>query len=489
MQSPDTLTATSGPHRQVQTVVLTSVAFFMVTLDALVVITALPAIQRDLGGDLATLQWTVNAYALAFGAGILTAAALGDRLGRRRLYSIGLAVFTVASAACALAPSSGELIAARTVQGLGAAIVTPLSLTILTSAFPMERRGAIVGIWGGVAGLAVASGPLIGGAVTQGLSWHWIFWVNVPVGVAAIAGSVLRLPESYGPRTRLDLPALVLVSGGVLGLTWGLVRASQVGWGSAEIVLSLTLGAALIAGFVAWEARTAEPMVPLRLFGNRTFSAAVGTAFLLSASLISAAFLASEFFQFGLRYSPLATGLRFLPWTATPLVVAPLAGALSDKIGSRPLMVLGLVLQGGGLLWIALMASTAADYTHFVAPFIIAGVGVSMALPATSTAALNAVTPAEIGKASGVLNTLRQFGAVFGVAVATAVFAANGSLSTPTAVSNGFKPAFTVSALLSMMGAICAVGVRRALAARQVGPATHPSPVPGAIAAPGLASD
>jgi EmrB/QacA subfamily drug resistance transporter len=443
------------------TVALTSVAFFMVTLDALVVITALPAIHRNLGGNVATLQWAVNAYTLAFAAGILTAAALGDRLGRRRVYVVGLALFTAASAACALAPSVGLLIAARTVQGVGAAIVTPLSLTLLTAAFPPHRRGAIVGIWGGIAGLAVASGPLVGGAVTQGLNWHWIFWLNVPIGLAAVIGSLLRLGESHGPTARLDPPAVALVTGAAVCLAWGLVRASEAGWGSVEVVVALTAGALFGVAFVAWERRAPEPMVPLRLFEIPTFSAAGAAAFFMSAALISAAFLTAQYFQIGLGYSPLSAGLRLLPWTATPLLVAPAAGALSDRIGPRPLMVTGLSLQGVGLAWIAIVAATSIDYTRLILPFVVAGVGVSMALPTSSTAPLNAVTPAELGKASGVLNTLRQFGAVFGVATITAVFGAHGDLTSPARFTSGFRPALAVSAGFSILAAIIALKVGR----------------------------
>ena len=280
------------------TALLAGVAFFMVVLDGLVVITALPSIHRELGGNVATLQWTVNAYNMAFAAGIITAAALGDRLGRRRVYLIGLAIFTAASAACALAPSSGFLIAARTVQGVGAAIITPLSLTILTSAFRPERRGTVIGIWSGIAGLGAIGGPLVGGAVTQGLSWHWIFWVNVPVGVLALIGSRCILQESHGPRSGLDVPGLVLVSGASVALVWGLAEASQDGWTSPGIVASLAGGICLLVAFLAWEARAGEPMIPLSLFRNTTFSAAIGALFLMTASTFGAVFLTSQFFQF-----------------------------------------------------------------------------------------------------------------------------------------------------------------------------------------------
>jgi EmrB/QacA subfamily drug resistance transporter len=449
---------------------LTSVAYFMVTLDALVVIAALPAIGRDLGGGMATLQWTVNAYTLTFAAGIITAAALGDRLGRRRVFAAGLALFTAASAACALAPSAGLLVAARALQGVGAAIVMPLSLTILTGAFPAQRRGAIVGIWGGIAGIAVASGPLVGGAVTQGLDWHWIFWVNVPIGLVATVLSVRRLAESRGPATRLDLPAVGLVSGGATGIIWALVRANQVGWGSLEIIAASSLGIGLLAGFVAWERRAPAPMLPLRLFRSRSFTAANTTALLMMAALLAAVFLASQYFQVARGVSPLGTGLRFLPWTGMPLLVAPAAGALSDRIGRRPVMATGMLLQAVGLAWFALAATTSVGYGQLVGPLLVAGVGISMALPTTATAALSAVAPADMGKASGANVTLQRFGGAFGIAASTAVFAANGQLGTPASFTAGFRPALALAAGLSLLGVVSALAVssnRRLPAAAQ----------------------
>jgi EmrB/QacA subfamily drug resistance transporter len=450
---------------QVRTVLLTAVAYFMVTLDALVVVTALPSIHKSFGGGIATLQWTVSAYTIAFGAGILTAAALGDRLGRRRVYVVGLALFTAASAACALAPDANVLIAFRAIQGIGAAIVMPLSLTILTSAFPVEKRGAVVGIWGGIAGLAVAAGPLIGGGITQGINWHWIFWVNVPIGVAATVGAALRLPESYGPRARLDVPALVLVSSGVAILIWGVVQGGQDGWGTSQNLTGLFMGTALLAGFVWWEARAPEPMIPLSLFTRIPFSSAVTTQFFMAAAIFSAAFLTSQFFQFARGDSPLGTGLRFLPWTATPLVIAPIAGALSDRLGARALIVPGLVMQALGFGWIVHLAATSADYGSYIVPFAIAGIGISMALPSVTAGGLNAVPPELLGKAAGTLNTMQQFGAVFGVAVVTAVFNAHGSLVTSAAVTSGYRAALAVSAGASVLGALAALGIRRDRAA------------------------
>jgi len=458
---------------------LTSVAFFMTALDALVVITALPAIHAGLGGSVSTLEWTINAYTLTLAAGIITAAALGDRLGRRRMYVVGLLLFTAASAACALAPNAGLLIGARAVQGLGAALITPLSLTILASAFPAERRGTIVGIWGAIGGLAIAGGPLVGGAVVQGLDWHWIFWLNVPVGLAAAALAMSRLPESRGPAARLDLPGVAMAAIGSVALAWGLVRTTDVGWGSPQVIGALILAAVLIAGFVAWERQASEPMLPLRLLRVPAFAAANATGFLTMASITSAAFLMAQYFQLGLGYSPLSTGLRFLPWTLTPLLIAPAAGALADRIGSRPLMSLGLALQGAGLVWIALGATSTAGYSRFVLPLIIAGVGISMAVPTVPSSALNAVPPADMGKASGVQNTLQRFGAVFGVAIVAAVFSANGHLSSPTAVISGFRPALAAAAGLSVIGALTALGV----GGRRRSPSVAPQQAPALAAA------
>src|SRR5579863_3870975 len=289
---------------------LTAVSFFMVSLDALVVVTALPAIHRSVGGSIGTLDWAVNAYALTFAAGIITAAAVGERFGRRRTYVSGIALFTAASALCALAPSAGTLIAARAVQWAGAAVITPLALTILASAFPASRRGAIVGIWGGLGGLAVAAGPLVGGAVVQGLDWHWVFWINVPIGVAAVLGSVLFLPSGRpvaaaspgSPPARLDVPGAVLIAAGTALLAWGLVRAGGSGFGDAAGEAALLAGLAVLAGFVAWERRTAEPMLPLRLFRNRVFAAANVAGFMSLGAIMSAAFLTAQYFQLGLGY-------------------------------------------------------------------------------------------------------------------------------------------------------------------------------------------
>ncbi len=468
-----------GTSRLRWVLALTSLAYFIVVLDSTAVITALPRMQQDLHVGLDTLQWTVNAYGIAFAAGIITAAALGDRLGRRRVFIAGLALFTVASAACAVAPSATTLIVARAVQGVGGAAVLPLSLTILTTAYPAQRRGAIVGIYGGLAGLAVALGPLAGGAVTEGLDWHWIFWVNVPLGVAGSLLSLRLLPETYGGTARLDLPGVALVTAGVVGLVWGLARTGQAGWGSAEVVVALAAGAVLLAGFFIWEARAAAPMLPLRLLRIRAFAAGNATGFLMTGSTFAAAFLITQYFQFALGYSPLVTGLRLLPWLVTPMLISPVAGALSDRIGRRSVIVTGLLLQAAGFIWVAVTMSPTGSTAGVVLALLVAGVGISMALPTVPTAVLSSVQLAEMGKASGITTMMQRFGAVFAIAIATSVFGAYGHLGSPASVTSGFRPALAVAAGLSLLGALTAL----AITARRPSPVTEPEPVEARVAA------
>jgi EmrB/QacA subfamily drug resistance transporter len=433
---------------------LTSTAYFMVVLDSVVVITALPRMQSDLHVSLASLQWTLNAYGIAFAAGIITAAALGDRFGRRKVFTIGLALFTVASVACALAPDLSELIVARSVQGLGGAIVLPLSLTILTAAFPIERRGMIVGIYGGLAGLAVAMGPIVGGAVTQSIDWHWIFWINVPIGIVAVVLGVRLLPESYGARERLDLVGVGLVTAGVVSLVWALSRANDVGWSSAEVVGTLVAGALLLVVFVVWESSVREPMVPLRLFAARDFAVGNVTTFLMSGAIFAGGLLVTEEFQLARHYSPVGAGLHLLPFFATPMLVSPVAGAVSDRIGRRPIIVVGLSLLTAGFVWVAWRGSLRASWIELVIALLIAGVGISMALPTVPTAVLSAVPEEDMGKASGINYMAQRFGAVFGVAIGSTVFATYGGLASPAAVTAGFKPALSACSVFAGLAAL-----------------------------------
>jgi EmrB/QacA subfamily drug resistance transporter len=438
---------------------LTSVASLMVALDALVVTTALSTIRVDLGASIEQLEWTVNAYNLSFAVLLMTAAAVGDRIGRRRMFAAGLGLFVAASAGCALAPDVGWLIAARAVQGVGAAMITPVALALLSANFPAELRGKAMGMFAGITGLAVLGGPVVGGAIAQGAAWQWIFWLNVPIGLAAIPLVLRRIPESYGRRARIDLGGLALVTGAALGIVWGLVRGNQAGWGSLEVVGTLAAGAVLAAAFVAWELRAREPMLPMGFFRSRAFSAGNASVFFLLASLFGAVFFLAQFLQTSLGHGPLDTGLRLMPWTATLFIVAPIAGSLVNRVGERPLIVGGLLLQTIGMASIALMASPTMAYADMVPALVVAGTGVSMAIPATQSVIMGALGPTEAGKASGTYNMVRQLGGVFGIAILVAVFSGAGSYASPQAFSDGFGPALAVTAGLALVGALTALGL------------------------------
>ncbi len=441
------------------TFVVTSVAIFMVSLDNLVVTTALPVIKHDLGASLQGLEWTVNAYTLTFAVLLLTGAALGDRFGRKRMFLAGLALFTLGSAAAALAPSIDWLVAARALQGVGGAVVTPLTLTILSAAVPPARRGMALGIWGGVSGLAVALGPVVGGAIVDGLSWQWIFWLNVPIGIALLPVAALRLTESRGPNRSLDLPGLGLASVGLFGIVWGLVRGNEHGWTSFGVAGPIAAGIVLLGAFVLWERRTAEPMVPLRFFRNRAFSAANATSLLMSFGMFGSIFLLAQFFQVVQGYTPLQAGLRTLPWTAMPIVVAPIAGMLSDRIGARPLVVSGMALMAGGLAWMAAITSPTVAYIDLVPAFVMAGAGMSLYFAPVANLVLSTVRRSEEGKASGVNNTVREVGGVFGVAALASVFSAVGGYLSPQSFVSGMTAAVWVGAVAVALAGVAAVAV------------------------------
>jgi len=454
---------------------LASAASFMVVLDLLVVATALSMIQRDLGASIGALEWTVNAYTLAFAVLLMTAAAVGDRLGRRRVFAVGLGVFAAASAACALAPGVGALIAARAVQGAGAAMIMPLALALLNAAFPPQRRGWAMGIFGAVTALAAVVGPVLGGAITQGLAWQWIFWLNVPLALLAIPLALRRLTESHGPQAPLDLPGLALASGASLGLVWGLVRGTSAGWGSPEVAGTLAAGAVLAVAFAGWESRARAPMLPMRLFASRAFSAGNAAIFFLNASLTGAVFFTAQFLQVSLGQDPLAAGIRLLPWGLAPFLIAPRAGKLADRIGERPLIVCGLLLQAAGLAWIAAVAAPGLTYSAMLAPMILSGAGFAMALPAVTKAVVGSVPPADIGKASGAYSTMRQLGGAFGVAILAAVFAGSGSYASAAAFSDGFAPATAAAAGLAVAGVLAALGLPGRAHRAQPAPAASPS--------------
>src|SRR5215472_5847756 len=413
------------PPRSAWTVALAGLGAFMAALDVVVVSTALPTLQHKLGASLADLEWTINAYSLVFGALMLTGAALGDRFGRRRMYVLGLMTFVAGSAFAAVSSGAGMLIAARVVQGAGAAMLVPLTLTLISDAFPADKRGAAIGIWGGITGLGVAAGPVVGGAIVQDLSWQWIFWINVPVGVAG----------------------------------------------------ALAAGAVLMAAFLAWERRARYPMLPLAYFRRRGFAAANAVIFFQFISVIGSLFFITQLFQIGMGYSPLQAGLRILVWMAMPMVVAPLAGALADRIGNRPFMVAGMAMQAIGLGWLAMVAEPGTGYGTLIAPLIISGIGTAMCFPTVANEVTGSVPLADVGVAAGTNNALHALGGVFGIAILAAIFAAHGSYATHATFIDGFRPAEWAAAGASAIGVIAAaLAPSRSVTANRLARAPKPAP-------------
>ena len=461
----------SGSRRNGWTLGIVSVALFMVVLDNLVVSVALPTIHRDLGASIQSLEWTVNAYVLAYAVLLLTGAALGDRFGRKRMFLIGMAVFTSASAAAGLAPSTGLLVAARAVQGTGAALVTPLTLTLLAEAFPDERRGMAIGVWSGISGIAVALGPLVGGAVVQGISWHWIFWINVPIGICVVALAARMLAESRGPYGTLDLPGLALGCVGAFGIVFGLVRAQSLGWTSPSVLASLIAGALLLAGFVSWELRAREPMLPMSFFAKRSFAVTNVASLSMYFGMFGSIFFLSQYMQNVLHNTPLQAGLKLLVWTGATMVVAPLAGVFSERLGSRPFMVAGLSLQAGALAWLASMISTHMAYSQMIVPFVMAGSGMALVFAPSANAVLSSVRTQQAGQASGANNAIREVGGVLGVAVLATVFTGAGGYASPQAFVDGLLPAMWVGVAVLAAGALCVLALPFRARAADVAPA------------------
>jgi EmrB/QacA subfamily drug resistance transporter len=452
---------TTTRSRALWTFAVTSLALLMVVLDNLVVTTALPVIRADLNASVEQLEWIVNAYTLTFAVLLLTGAALGDRFGRRRMFIVGLAIFTGASAVAALSTNIETLLIARAVQGAGGAMVVPLTLTLLSAAVPADRRGVALGAWGAVGGLAVALGPLVGGAIVEGINWHWIFWLNVPIGIVLLPLAWARLTESHGPYDRLDIPGLAIVSAGLLSLVWGVIEGNSHGWGSPEIVGAIVVGIILLGVFVLWERRAPAPMLPLRFFQSRAFTLANVSSLMMYFGMFGSVFLLSQFLQTVQGYSPFQAGLRVLPWTLAPIFVAPVAGALSDKVGGGLLMGVGLTLQAIGLAWLGLVSTPTVDYAVLIVPFILSGVGMGLFFAPVANVVLSAVRPEEEGQASGANNAIRELGGVFGVAVLSAIFLARGAYFPPQAFVDGLKPATLIGAFFVAIGAVAAFGIPR----------------------------
>jgi EmrB/QacA subfamily drug resistance transporter len=474
------------------TFAITTTALFMTALDNLVVVTALPQIRKDLNASLSSLEWMVNAYTLTFAVLLLTGAALGDRFGRKLLFVIGMTIFTIASMIAALSHGTDMLIIARALQGCGGAIVTPLTLTILAEDTPADKRGAILGAWGGIAGLAVAIGPIVGGALTTGIAWQWIFWLNVPIGAATVPLAWIHLRETKGPSEKLDIPGVVVAVVGLFCIVFGVVRSNTVGWGSSQVIGLIIGGLAIMVAFVFVELRSTHPMLPMRFFRNRAFSAANGASIAMYFGMFGSIFLLTQFLQTVQGNSALGAGIKMLAWTGVTMAVAPAAGILSDRVGGRPLMGAGLALQAIALGWMAAIVRPDLPFSHLVGAFVVAGVGMGLFFAPVANVVLSAVHPEEQGQASGANNALRELGGVFGVAILAAIFANRGGYFPPQHFIDGLKPAVWVGAVVVGIGAVICLFIPRkagqaAAVAEALGdwtPGTAPSSAPGGRTAP-----
>ncbi|WP_144276272.1 MFS transporter [Demequina sp. NBRC 110053] len=459
-----------------------SLPMFMAMLDNLVVTNALPVLATDLDASLEHLQWFINAYSLSFASFILMAVALGDRWGRRRVFMGGIALFTAASILCALATSPEFLIGARALQGIGAAALLPLSLAILSTNVDPRQRPLAIGIWGGVAGLGVALGPVIGGAVVDGLSWHAIFWLNVPVGVLALPLVRYALRETYGDRVRPDVAGLLLGMAGVFGVVFGIVRGNEAGWTSGQVLAGLIGGGAMLIAFVLWERRATAPLLPLALFRDRSFSAANGVGLVFSLGMFGSVFILIQFLQVVQGHSPLTAGVMTMPWTLAPLFIAPLTGMLTPRVGTRALIVTGLAMQAVGLAWIASIMEPSTSYGSLVPAFLLCGIGMALVFAPSATAVLANMRDEDHAKASGTNSTVREIGVALGVAVLAAVFAAAGGEFTPTGYTDAASDAVYVGAaalaVATVIGLFLPSHKRAQEAARRRSPELEPALVP-----------
>jgi EmrB/QacA subfamily drug resistance transporter len=481
-------------QRKGWTLGIVSVGLFMVVLDNLVINVALPSIHRQLGASIQALEWTVNAYVLSYAVLLLTGAALGDRFGRKGMFTAGIALFTASSAAAALAPTIGTLIAARAIQGVGAAIATPLTLTLLADAFPPNQRGLAIGVWSGISGIAVALGPLVGGAVIQLSDWHWIFWINVPIGAILVPLALSRLTESHGPSKRFDVSGLTLSSAGLFGIVYGLIRAQTLGWTAAEVVISLAAGLALIAAFVRHELRTADPMVPMSFFAKRSFAVTNGISLSMYFGMFGSIFFLSQYMQNVLGNSPLQAGVKLLAWTGASMVVSPFAGVFSERFGARQFMVAGLTLQAIALGWMATVSGVGTGYASLVAPMVLAGSGMALVFAPSANAVLASVRTEQAGQASGATNSIRELGGTFGIAVLSTVFTGSGGYTSPQAFVSGLTPALWVGVAVLAAGALLALALPFSTKAQQQDQAEAESAgdqvvsLPAALEANGIAA-
>jgi EmrB/QacA subfamily drug resistance transporter len=444
---------------------------FMATLDNLVMTNALPVIGRELGSSVVELQWFVNAFTLVFASLMLLVTGLGDRFGRRTIFLVGISVFALASVGAALSTTSAALIAARAVQGLGAAGIMPLSLALLSDAVAPKLRPLAIGIWGGISGLGIAVGPLVGGAIISGWNWQAIFWVNLPVAAVSIPLALMALGNGVDGRSRLDFLGTLVAGGGVFALVYGIVRGNDLGWSSGTILAALAAGAVLLVGFFAWQHRASAPLIPLRLFRDRSFSVANAVSTLFSFGMFGSIFLLMQYLQIGQGRTALQAGVLTMPWTLAPMIVAPLAGMIVPRIGTRALLMVGQGLQAAGLVWLGLALSTDLSYQMMVPAFIMAGVGMGLTFAPGLTAVLANITPDDSAKASGTNATLRELGGALGIAVLTVIFTSAGGTLTPSGFVSAARPAILIGAVVLVLSTTLAAFLPAGRSTEQTQPA------------------
>jgi EmrB/QacA subfamily drug resistance transporter len=437
------------------TFAVVSLALFMGMLDNLVVTTALPTIQRAIGASVSDLEWIVNAYTLCFAVLMIPAAALGERLGRRRVLLAGVAFFTVGSAIAALSTGAALLIFSRAVQGIGSAMIAPLTLTILVSVFPPNRRAAAIGLWSGVSGLGLAAGPLVGGAIVNGFTWSAVFWLNVPIGILLLFLGRLRIAEMRSGGRIVDPLSVLLISTSLFGIVFGLIRGNAQGWGSLPIILSLSLGITLLGLFALRQRARIAPMLDLRLFASRPFTTANIVGFLSSFAMFGSIFFITLFVQGAWGWKPLAAGLGTMPWTGTIMITAPLAGALAQRLGARRVVVAGMAAQAVALFWIGTAATAGSSYVSLLPAFILGGIGMGLSFAPLSATVMSGIHAQRHGEASGAYNTLRELGGVFGIAVLGAVF--QSVVHAPMQFVMGFHQTLHVASGVLLLGAIASL--------------------------------
>lgn len=462
--------------RQRWVLAVTAAASFVAVMDGMVVTTALGAIRRDLSAPLSALHWTMTAYSLSFAALLMAGAALGDRFGRRFTFIFGLSAFAVSSIGCAAATSIEWLIASRAAQGAASALLVPVAMTLLGAAMTPAQRPRAMGLFSALTGLAVLSGPVIGGLLVDALGWRWVFWINLPLCAGTAVLAILRLDRDERTAAPIDWPGVALLTAAMTTVVWGLSEGRASGWSGTAVLLALTGGAATTLAFLAWQRLSTFPLVPSRLLASARFRAGNIACLLMFMSMMGTLIFMAQYFSIVQGASASGAGERMLPWTLSLFAVAPLGGIAAGRFGEKLPAVTGLLLQSAALLWMSALCGSAFGYGAWIAPLVLAGGGIALAMPAVQSAVLGSVAPPDMGKASGVYNTMRQLGWACGAAAAVAVFGGAGSLTSAKTMAAGYAAVLLLTAALSAVAALVSLRLSKAGALTSVGTAASASP-------------